>query len=59
MISFLIVAFAVFMLIKIMNSLQEQPEEESAEPTDKECSFGCSSIPINATRCPQCTSELG
>jgi large conductance mechanosensitive channel len=59
MISFLIVAFAVFMLIKVMNSLQEKPEEEPEEPTDKECSFCFSTIPIKATRCPNCTSELG
>ena len=56
-ISFLIVAFAVFMLIRGINKMQEEeaPEEE---PTTKECSFCMSTIPINATRCPNCTSEL-
>ena len=58
MISFLIVAFAVFMLIKGMNSLQKKAEEPPAEPTEKECPHCFTSIPIKATRCPHCTSEL-
>ena len=58
MISFLIVAFAVFLLIKGMNRLQKKSEEAPAEPTDKECPFCCTSIPIKATRCPHCTSEV-
>ena len=57
-ISFLIVAFAVFMLIKGMNSLQKKAEEPPAEPTEKECPHCFTSIPIKATRCPHCTSEL-
>ncbi len=57
-ISFLIVAFAVFLLIKGMNSLQKKQEEAPADPTDKECPHCCTSIPIKATRCPHCTSEL-
>lgn len=56
-ISFLIVAFAVFLLIKSINKLQRQ--EKAEEPTTKECTFCFSSIPLKATRCPQCTSELG
>ena len=62
-ISFLIVAFAVFLLIRSINRMQEmgeKPEEEApAEPTTKECPFCASEIAIKATRCPQCTSELG
>ena len=57
-ISFVIVAFAVFMLIKGLNKLQKEEEKPSAEPTTKECSFCYSSIPIKATRCPSCTSEI-
>ena len=57
-ISFLIVAFAVFMLIKGMNSLQKKEEEAPADPTEKECPHCFTSIPIKATRCPHCTSEL-
>jgi large conductance mechanosensitive channel len=56
-ISFLIVAFAVFLLIKSINKLQKQ--EAAAEPTTKECGFCFSSIPLKASRCPHCTSELG
>ena len=59
-ISFIIVAFAVFLLIRSINKLQaEEPAEEPAEPTTKECGFCFSEIPIKASRCPNCTSELG
>jgi len=57
-ISFTIVAFAVFLLIKGMNSLQKKEEEAPAEPTEKECPHCFTSIPIKATRCPHCTSEI-
>ena len=56
-ISFLIVAFAVFLLVRQINRLRRH-EEPAAEPVVKECPFCCSTIPIKATRCPQCTSEL-
>ena len=56
-ISFVIVAFAVFLLIKSLNKLQlEKPA--AAEETTKECPFCISVIPIKATRCPNCTSDL-
>lgn len=58
MISFIIVAFAVFLLIKGMNSLQKEEEEAEAEPTEKDCPHCFTAIPIKATRCPHCTSEL-
>ena len=58
-ISFLIVAFAVFMLIKAMNSLQKKAEEPAAEPTEKGCPHCFTQIPIKASRCPHCTSKLG
>ena len=54
-ISFLIVAFAVFMLIRNINRLQR---ESPVEVTTKECPFCTSLIPLKATRCPLCTSEL-
>lgn len=61
-ISFLIVACAVFMLIKFMNKLQnlacKKEEEEAAAPTTKECPYCCSTININATKCPNCTADL-
>lgn len=56
-ISFLIVAFAVFLLIKSLNKLQlEKPAIE--ETTTKECPFCVSTIALKATRCPNCTSTL-
>jgi large conductance mechanosensitive channel len=64
LISFIIVAFAVFILIKAINKLQEKmtkeekAEEAVAEPTTKACPYCCSEIAIKATRCPNCTSEL-
>jgi large conductance mechanosensitive channel len=56
-ISFLIVAFSVFLLIKGMNSLKRK-EEAPAAPTTKSCPFCRSTIHIEATRCPACTSPL-
>lgn len=63
LISFLIVAFAVFLLIKAINTLQEkmaakEAQQEAAAPTTKTCPYCFSEISINATRCPHCTSEL-
>jgi large conductance mechanosensitive channel len=57
-ISFVIVAFAVFLLIRTLNRLKRQEEAPPAAPTTKECSYCFSKIPIQATRCPNCTSEL-
>jgi large conductance mechanosensitive channel len=56
-ISFLIVAFAVFLLIRNINKMKR--EEPEAEPSTKDCPHCLSTIPIKATRCSQCTSELG
>lgn len=58
-VSFLIVAFAVFLLIKGLNKLYHEKEAPAAAPTTKECPFCFSSIAIKATRCPNCTSDLG
>jgi large conductance mechanosensitive channel len=59
-ISFLIVAFAVFLLVKQVNRIQSAIEEPapSGAPTTKECPFCASTISIKAKRCPQCTSQL-
>jgi len=55
---FLIVGFAIFMLIRQVNRLQRQPEPAPAVPTTKDCPYCASSIAIKAIRCPQCTSDL-
>lgn len=57
-ISFLIVAIAVFLLIKAINRIQAEEEAPPAEPTTRECPHCCTVISINATRCPNCTSQL-
>ena len=60
LISFVLVAFAVFLLIKGINKLKEDKaaEDVAAEPTTKECPYCCSTINIKATKCPNCTSQL-
>ena len=57
-ISFLIVAFAVFLLIRALNKLQREEEAPPEEPTTKDCPHCLSTIPIKATRCGHCTSEV-
>jgi len=57
-ISFIIVAFAVFLLIRTVNKLRRQEATPPPVPTTKECAYCLSTIPIKATRCPHCTSEL-
>jgi large conductance mechanosensitive channel len=63
-ISFIIVAFAVFILIKAVNTLQakmlkaEADAAANAAPTTKKCPYCCSDIPMEATRCPHCTSAI-
>ena len=55
---FLIVAFAIFMVVRTMNKLKRKQEAPPAEPTTKECPHCLSTIPIKAKRCAQCTSQL-
>ena len=60
-VSFLIMAFILFSIIKAMNkaaALGKKPEEEPAAPTTKICPYCKSEIASDATRCPHCTSEL-
>ena len=56
-INFLIVGFAIFMIVRAVNRIHKKPEPAPAAPT-KECPYCLSSVPLKATRCPQCTSEL-
>ena len=57
LLNFLIVAFAVFLLVKAVNRMRRQ-EEAVEEATEKACPFCQTSIPDAAIRCPNCTSEL-
>ncbi len=57
-ISFLIVAFAVFMLVQSYNRIREEKESAPAEPTDQLCPFCRFTVPIGASRCAHCTSAL-
>ena len=61
-INFLIMALVIFSLVKIMNKVAEKAipkkEEEPAEPTTKKCPYCKSEIPIDATKCAHCTSEV-
>jgi large conductance mechanosensitive channel len=58
LISFILVAFAVFLLVRTINKLRRQEEAQPPLPTTKECTYCFSKIPMKATRCPNCTSEL-
>ena len=57
-ISFLIVAFAMFLVIRGMNRMKKEAPAPAAAPTTKECPFCCTAIPIKANRCPNCTSQI-
>lgn len=54
-IDFLIIAFVIFLLVRAMNRLKR---EEPVTPTTKECPHCYTTIPLKATRCPNCTSQL-
>lgn len=53
---FVIVAFAIFLLIRQINRMKREPAP--AAPDTRECPFCLSTVPLKATRCPHCTSEL-
>ncbi len=60
LLNFFIMAVVIFLMVKGINKLQsirQKPEEK--EVTTKSCPFCCSEIPVKATRCPNCTSEIG
>lgn len=58
-INFLIIAFVIFLIVRAFNKMKK-PEEAPAPaaPTTKECPYCLSTIPLKATRCPHCTSQL-
>jgi large conductance mechanosensitive channel len=57
LVTFLIVAFAVFLLVKAVNRLTAK-EAPPPPPNSKDCPHCCTSIPLGAKRCPHCTTEL-
>ncbi|MDO9083973.1 MAG: large-conductance mechanosensitive channel protein MscL [Humidesulfovibrio sp.] len=59
-INFLIVALAIFLVVRTVNRLQamQKAKQPEAAPSTKECPFCASTISLKAVRCPQCTSEL-
>ncbi len=57
-IDFIIIALVIFLMIKVIDNLKKKPAPVLEEPTTKECPRCFTSIPIKATRCPNCTSEL-
>jgi large conductance mechanosensitive channel len=57
-ISFLIVAFCLFLIIRAMNRLKKKDEAPAPAPATKDCPFCATAVPIKAVRCPHCTSEL-
>jgi large conductance mechanosensitive channel len=57
-IDFIIVAFIIFLLIRGINRMKRTPAPAPVVSTTKECTFCYTQIPIKATRCPNCTSEL-
>ena len=58
LISFLIVAFAVFLVVKQYNKLRQEKEAAPAAPTEQECPFCKMGIPVAATKCAHCTSAI-
>ncbi len=59
-VEFVILGFAIFLLVKLANRIREQnaPKPAPAAPTTKECPQCLSTIPLKATRCAHCTSEV-
>jgi large conductance mechanosensitive channel len=58
LVSFLIVAVAVFFLVRGINRLRREEQEATQAPTDRPCPFCATAISVKAMRCPHCTSEL-
>ncbi len=57
-INFIVMAFVVFMIVKFFNGLKKEEPVVPAAPTTKKCPYCKSDIPLDATRCPHCTSSL-
>lgn len=57
-INFVIVAFAIFLLVKAVNKARREKAAEPPAPTTRECPYCLSAVPLKATKCAHCTSEL-
>jgi large conductance mechanosensitive channel len=57
-ISFLIIAFCVFLIVKSVNQFKRKEEAPAVTPTTKSCPYCYTVIPVQATKCPSCTSAL-
>jgi large conductance mechanosensitive channel len=57
-VDFIIVAFVIFLLVRAVSRMRRLQAAPPAAPATKDCTYCFSSIPIKATRCPHCTSEL-
>ncbi len=55
-VDFLLVAWAIFIMLRLVNRFRQQP---AATPATKQCPYCIAAIPVQAVRCPHCTSELG
>ena len=58
LINFLAIAFVLFLIVRSMNKAKAKPAPAPAAVTTKECPYCLSTVPLKATRCPNCTSEL-
>ena len=58
MVTFVIVAFAVFLLVRAINRLRRREQVVAVTPTDRPCPFCAMTIPLRAVRCPHCTSPV-
>ncbi|MEX1997759.1 MAG: large conductance mechanosensitive channel protein MscL [Candidatus Andersenbacteria bacterium] len=57
-IDFLVIAFVIFIVIKQINRLQRKERQQPTDPTQKNCPYCALSIPVQASRCPHCTSAI-
>ena len=57
-VSFLIIAFAIFMVVKSVNRMKREEQAPPPAPATKDCPFCLSAVPIKAVKCGHCTSEL-
>lgn len=58
LVNFLIIALVIFLLIRFINRFFEKPAETAETPSTKDCPYCATAIPMTATRCPHCTSQL-